>query len=385
MKKILFCINNMKMGGIQKSLVELLKELHKFYDVTLFCINPNGELINDLPQTIKIIYAVNILRLSELSTKEAFKEGVFKGIFRIFFSGFTRYFSKKIPGYIVAKIFQPNLGEYDIAISFSQPVEEHQFYMLANEVVLYSCDSNLKISFIHCDFENYGGNTNYNRKMYLKFDRIAAVSESVKKIFIKCIPELKDRTYVVYNCHDYKQIKKLSLDKPMLYKNKAIITIARLTEEKGLLRIVDIIYNLVKERYNITWHIIGDGPLKKKLLLLIQKYNLENNIILHGEQLNPYRYLKNAFLLLVPSYHEAAPMVFEEARSLNIPILSTNTLSAKELIEKKGIGWVCENTEESIYKKLKEILDEECNISTKSFDNSNEEQINQFSKLIRKE
>lgn len=385
MKKILFCINNMEMGGIQKSLVELLKEIHDLYDITLFCIKSGGELVNSIPQNIKIIYAGNGLKMSELSIKEAFREGIFQGVFRVFLSGFTKAFSKKIPSYIMAKIFQTNLGKYDVAISFSQPIEEHQFYMLANEAVLYSCNSELKISFVHCDFGNYGGNTEYNKKMYLKFDRVAAVSESVREKFVKFLPKMKDRVYIVYNCHDYEYIKKLSLESPILYENKAILTIARLSEEKGLLRVVCIISSLVNQGYDISWHIVGDGPLKEKLLQLIQKYNMDKNIILHGEQINPYKYLKNAFLLLVPSYHEAAPMVFEEAKSLNIPILSTNTLSAKELVEKKKIGWVCENNEESIYEKLKEILDKNFNISIKNFNNSNKEQINQFVELIRKE
>lgn len=79
-------------------------------------------------------------------------------------------------------------------------------------------------------------------------------------------------------------------------------------------------------------------------------------MILHGEQKNPYRYLKNAKLFLLPSYHEAAPMVFGEASCLGIPILSTETTSAIEMVENQGAGWVCKTDDKSLLQKMKNVL-----------------------------
>jgi len=382
MKKILICINNMNMGGIQKSLVELLKQINEQYDITLFCIKSGGELISLVPSNIKIVYATKILRTSELSINEAFHESIHSCFFRIVGSGISKWISKKIPAYLATRVFQPYLGEFDAAISFSQPIEEHQFYMLSNEVVLYSCSAPIKISFLHCDYLNYGGNTKYNKKIYMKFDKVAAVSDSVKKRFVETIPEMSNKVFTVYNCHDYEKIRSLAEENSVIYENKAIVSIARLTKEKGLTRTVEIISRLINEGYDISWHIIGGGPLKQELQQLIKKYNLNNRIFLHGEQINPYKYLKNAFLLLVPSFHEAAPMVFEEAHALNIPILTTNTLSAKELVENKKIGYVCGNTNKEIYDKLKEIISADIDLVTKDERCDNNEQCNQFKKLI---
>ena len=74
--------------------------------------------------------------------------------------------------------------------------------------------------------------------------------------------------------------------------------------------------------------------------------NLENIVTMLGEKANPYPYIKKADMLLISSVSEAAPMVIGESAFLGTPILSTRTSSAKEMIEEKGYGWVCENSVE---------------------------------------
>ena len=88
----------------------------------------------------------------------------------------------------------------------------------------------------------------------------------------------------------------------------------------------------------------------------IIRNNLENNVILEGQQLNPYRFMKNANYFFLPSFHEAAPMVFNEAITLGIPVLTTKTLSAVELIENNNNGLVCENNSTAIYNMLDYVL-----------------------------
>ena len=66
--------------------------------------------------------------------------------------------------------------------------------------------------------------------------------------------------------------------------------------------------------------------------------------------------MKNADLLLLPSRHEAAPMVFDEARCLFLPVLTTDTCSAYEMVADAGAGWVCENSIQGISHELERIL-----------------------------
>ena len=83
---------------------------------------------------------------------------------------------------------------------------------------------------------------------------------------------------------------------------------------------------------------------------------LSDTITLCGTLSNPYGYIRAADLLLIPSYSEAAPLVIGEAAFLGTPILSKETTSAREMIEKTGWGWVCENSEAAMTEALAHIL-----------------------------
>ena len=357
MKKLLICINNLKIGGIQKSLVGLLKQISNRYDITLFCINPVGEYVQDIPQNIKFVSADRCLLASELSLKEAGSKGFVCFITRVLCSAFSKVFGRRLPTYILTSFLQKKIGTFDIAISFSQPLGDKHFAILTNEFVLNCCNANTKITFVHCDFQDYGGNTAYNCMLYSRFDRIAAVSDSVAKKFLSVNPVLADKTYTVFNCHDHDEIKMLSNNDPVIYGEQIpILTVARLSSEKGLLRCLPVFTRLKENGFDVVWHIVGDGPLKGEIERGIVFHHLQGRVILHGKQINPYRFMKNAAILLVPSFHEAAPMIFDEAMTLSLPIVSTDTTSAKELVEARGIGWVCENSGRGIFDTLLDII-----------------------------
>ena len=61
---------------------------------------------------------------------------------------------------------------------------------------------------------------------------------------------------------------------------------------------------------------------------------------------------------MIPSYSEAAPLVIGEAACLGTPILSTETSSARQMVEKTGFGWVCGNSETAMEEMLRGLLSE---------------------------
>ena len=104
---------------------------------------------------------------------------------------------------------------------------------------------------------------------------------------------------------------------------------------------------------------------------------MEEQVFFLGEQKNPYRYMLNADYLLVPSLHEAAPMVFDEANIIGLPIISTNTTSAHEMVADNG-GIVCES-----FGEIENILIElKKNINKKNKTESNNIQQKQFRILV---
>ena len=97
--------------------------------------------------------------------------------------------------------------------------------------------------------------------------------------------------------------------------------------------------------------------------------------------------MKNADLFLLPSYHEAAPMVFDEAACLGVPILATETTSTDEMITESGSGFVCENSQDGIADGLMKVLKNpdslvEIKKSLQQRQFTNQDKINKVSEVI---
>lgn len=358
MKKILFVINHMKVGGIQKSLLELLKALTRdgSYDISLLCCTPDGAYMERIPDSVHILSESPYARIPELPLGKCRAMGKKYYFFRAFAALWSRFFGKGFPTRLLCAKIGKIEGEYDVAISFSQPIADKDFCNLTNEIVLHCCRAKKKVTFVHCDFGSYGGNTRRNRRLYSKFDTIAAVSDSVGRRFAEIVPDLATRVQTVYNCCDTEEIRRMAEDSPVSYDKKTVVTVARLSPEKGLARCVPLFARLRDEGADFEWHIVGGGNLMGEMERTVKQYGMEGRIVLEGEQTNPYRYLKNADYLLLSSFHEAAPMVFDEAMTLSVPILTTNTLSAKELVSERGVGLVGDSSDEGVYEMLKRAL-----------------------------
>lgn len=387
-KKLIIVNNNLETGGIQRALVNLLTEIKGKYDITLFLFYKNGPYLDLIPKEIKVIEASGLLRILGTSKEEAKKLGFFYYLLRGFCILLSKVFFNHLPINILVSLHK-KIGNYDIAISYLQNAREHIFYGGCNEFVLKRIESKKKITFCHCDFIRSEVNTKRNREIYRQFDTIVGVSEGCKKTIVEAMPDIENKTYAIRNFHNYDEYEMLSNLDTVQYDHNYlnIVTVARISSEKGLLRTVDVVKKLSVEGYKIKWHVIGDGPEKKALELKIKQLDLEENILLYGNQINPYRFIKNADIFLLPSFHEAAPMVIDEAKSLGVPVITTETISAREMVKSYHEGLVCENSKKGIYEGLKVVLDHsdylvqwKKNLQEKIF--SNEWELNKLEKLL---
>lgn len=64
-KKILIACNNLHVGGIQRSLINLLNEISNQYDVTLFLFYPQGEYT--IPKGVRVICGNRFTKIMGMS------------------------------------------------------------------------------------------------------------------------------------------------------------------------------------------------------------------------------------------------------------------------------------------------------------------------------
>ena len=355
MKKIIIVNNNMKVGGVQKSLYNLLWEIRGQYEVTLCLFSRTGAYLENLPPEIKVTECGSLFRYLGISQGECkgfhkLKRGALAMLCRIF--GRTAVMKLLLAS-------QKTLpGEYDCAIAFLQNGRKQNFYGGVQDFVLRRVNAKRKVAFLHCDYRNCGADEDSNNRLLAEFDRIAACSDGCRRAFEEVLPEMAEKCRTMRNCHRFDEIRALAAYEPVVYDKGQIhvITVARLAHEKGIERAISATAKACEAGASMMLHIVGSGAMEQQLRELTRELGLTERVIFHGEQANPYRYMVNADLFLLTSYHEAAPMVIEEAVSLGLPVLTVQTTSSHEMVTQRRCGWVCENDQAALDTALQRVL-----------------------------
>lgn len=360
-KRILFINRYFEVGGIQSSLINMANSLCEEYDVDILAYNPEGSLKDRLDSRVNIIepsWRLKALGMSSL--KDTLRSrNPFIFLFRLFGALWSRIFDNKLPISLAIK-HQKKLSGYDLAIAYRTETQK-KLVISGYARVLDKCvEAKTKAVWIHCDAQKINVSKEFNKDFYNCADKIVGVSKSVMKIFESVYPDFADKMDYCYNFMNYGDIlSKSNENQAVSYpENKFIcFSACRLSEEKGVVRAIRAFAPVLKKHEDVLWYIAGDGPERESIENAIKEESLENRIILLGRQSNPYPYMKNADLYLSLSYHEAAPMVYMEAKALHVPVFSTETSSSYEMLKDGVEDFICENSEEGIREKFAEVIE----------------------------
>lgn len=365
MKKILFMCINMNIGGTEKALLTMLNEMdRRKYDITLFMLEEYGGFLNQIPDGIKVMYLKEYKTLKkfinnppQLVAKELIKNRKVISGLSVLFVYIISKLMKDISiyyKYILSNVDTLN-EEYDIAIAYAGPMDFISYF------VINKIKSKKRVQWIHFDISKIGFNVNFAKKIYDKFDKVFVVSNEGKDKLINFLPSLKDKTEVFFNIISCKMIEKMSYEGEGFsddFDGTRILTVGRLSKEKGQDLIIPVLKKLKENGYKVRWYCIGDGPAKKEYEKLVDKLNIKDDFIFLGSKLNPYTYMKECNIYVQPSKHEGYCITLGEARCFNNPIVTTNFTGANEQIVNENTGLVCEINEEEIYKAIKKLLDD---------------------------
>lgn len=339
-KKVLFGITCLKLGGAERVLVDMVNNLCDKYDITIFTLYNNGEFEKELNKKIKLVSMFN-KTYDELSTLE------------------KRLLSLKLVNPLARKkIYNYYMRDkYDVEICFLEgPL-----------AWLMSIPSKArKIAWVHNDIRDvFGEGKNAERKKklsgkcYQSYETLVFVSKDNLEKFKLQYPDAKNKMQVIYNYLDMNLVlekAKKEEVKDMKDDLVSFVQVSRAVPQKGLFRLIDVHEKLIKDKLLHRIYIIGDGPDLDKLRETVKEKGLEDTFILLGKRSNPYPYIKKGDYFMLTSLYEGFGMVIVEAEILNKYIMITNTAAREAVEDYKENSMIVENTEEGIYKGIKDIL-----------------------------
>ncbi|WP_417558884.1 glycosyltransferase [Mesoflavibacter zeaxanthinifaciens] len=362
--KVLFFLINMNLGGTEKSFLNLLSELPDCYSVDLLLLENSGELLQEIPDHVNVKILENNKEINEFlilgNRGFAFKE-LKRGLIFSFLKNILVWVGLKFnlikhPFYGISGYINGVDKVYNHAVAFAGVHNFIAYYTLQH------IKAKKKYLWIHFDVNNVIPTPNFGDKFYPTFDRIMCVSENAKAAFVEMFPKLKLRTKVFENIVSSNLLMEKANESISFtdeFVGCRIVTLGRLSKEKGQLMIPTVVSRLKNDGFDFKWYIIGDGKLKQSIEEKINEFNIENELIMLGAQLNPYPFLKDTDLYVQTSLHEGYCITLHEAKVFKKPVVTTNFLSAPNLIADGEDGLIVDISEEGIYEGVKRLLRDE--------------------------
>jgi len=130
---------------------------------------------------------------------------------------------------------------------------------------------------------------------------------------------------------------------PFLPKEAVLIgTISQFYKNKGFKYLIQAARLIVETYPNVFFALVGGGPEKEKLQLLITNYQLQNRFFILPYQENGSRYLSAFDIIAAPSVKEGLPYFLLEAALAKKAIVSTRVGGIPEIVRHEETGLIVE-------------------------------------------
>lgn len=384
MKKIAIVLDEMSIGGIPKACIPFLKQLVEYYDVTMLMRNTDGELMSQIPEQVivrTIQHYVFSDALKKIITEKKYHKILTYVIPYLFWSRICHRWVKAND--MTAKVLGEYVdGEWDCVIAY------HGMSISQLVTTLHSVKAKKKVAWIHGDHPFDGVHKKDAESVYREFDKIYCVSPSVQVRFLNDFPSTEAITDSYKNILESDIIREKSESEKLGFSKDSInlVTVGRVSHEKGQDMIPAIAKKLKEKGLNICWYVVGDGDDMPRIRSLCEENAVQEQVKLVGAKSNPYPYMKQCDIYVQPSYTEGYCLTVCEAAILQKPMVLT-AIAAAGIVESNETALVsnanADRLADNIERLIKDAsLRERFSLELAKRDYSNRKEIDKLLKFI---
>lgn len=348
-KRILFINGHLNAGGVERSLVDILKHMdYTKYAVDLLLLEDTGDYASELPSEVKVLF--RDIHHTYGSFASSIRRCIVAHDWMCLRLRFLFLLQKFFGACALKRVATILLGKhhYDCVIGFRPGI--------CSDLAAYSVQTDRKITWWHhgefnVDCATYGN-------MCSKMNAVAVVSQSCKAMLQEKLSELESKLVCIPNMLDAVAIGQKAGNSPYTGDMLHIVSVGRLAPEKHFENIIPVAKMLRDMSTDFVWHIVGDGSEQARLESLIVENDLKDHVILDRSKTNPYPYMKYADLFVHPSYVESQGLTVLEAMALGVPCVVTKSRGPCEFIEDGVNGLLTEQSPESLAEEVLAILND---------------------------
>lgn len=343
MKKISILSLHLGYGGIEKSIVALANILCQKYEVEIACSYKLYEPAFSIDKRVSIKYLISDL----VPNKKNFVDAVNK-------KKFISALREGVKAFNILHLRRKTMIQYIKTTDADVIIASRDIF--DNWLSQYGKNDVLKIGWEH---NHYHDDLRYAKRIVRnssKLDYLVLVSEQLQDFYKKKLENSKCQCVYIPNIID-------SIPSNCsLLTEKRLISVGRLSKEKGYMDLLKIYSILFEKHPDWVLDIIGDGPEKDKLQSFIHGHNLEKNVTLHGFRNREYidEMLHNSSIYVMTSFTESFGIVLIEAMSHGLPCIAFSSAEgACELISSGENGYLIKNRSyPAMIKKIEDLMED---------------------------
>ena len=311
--KITFVIPSLAAGGAERILSFVAQNIDKnTFNPTLLVVGFKNDTVYDVSD-------LNVIYLN--------KTRVLKAVLAI-----ANHFKKQKPQVVVSSIFHLNTIIAFMSICFPKIKFAAREANVLSVLAQHDRGNRLNISKI------------FIKKAYKLVDCLICQSKDMQQDMVANYGVSINKTALINNpITSITTPKREARDKN---KPLQIITVGRLSKEKGHERIIEV---LSKLKFPFHYFMIGDGIEKENIVHLIHAKGIENQVTQINYTKNVEDYLRKSDVFLLGSYSEGFPNVLIESSVIGTPIIAFNAPGGiNEIIETGKNGFIVNTVDQCI-------------------------------------
>lgn len=413
--KLLFYIGTLKTNGVTVSLMSLLNLIdYDKYDVSVY-FNQNRDKnsifkLDDFNSAVRMIARVSTYNAT---TKDEFAHGLITQF------GLTKKICEKAyPQKMYENEFRRCFGdtEFDYIIDFAgygsfmprvilgdhhakKLIWQHNNLPVDRKRVVNGVkpfDTELKVVF----------------SLYKKFDKVVGCSRNISEVNRASLAteETFDKfTFAKNTIHAERILNGINSTRILEYQNKNYIildeqndqgvvcvnnmievpssecvnfvTTGRMSVEKNQMNLLKAFHKLYETNKNCRLYLIGDGPLREKMIKYTNENGLEDGVIFTGNITNPFQLVKLCDCFVLPSKWEGQALVALETRVIGIPLIISSHPGYEAVCLENG-QYVTDITVDSIYEGLQAFIEGRVPSIDADYNGYNQEAVREFEALL---
>ena len=301
-KRILFLVPAFTggVGGAERVTVTLLRHIdHNCFECHLGVAQPGAAYLQSIPETVKV-HQLHVSRM------------------RYALPAIVRLVRSLRPQTVLSTVSYLN-----VMLLASRPLLPRNTRLLVREATTPS-------AFVAMDTPHPRLWTWLYRHLYPRADKVICLSDSMLEDMAVHFDIPREKLVRIYNPVDVGMLRQEAGSQPNPCQGDGpnLVAAGRLRKEKGIDLLLDALPAVVQQFPKVRLTVLGEGPQEAELREQTARLCIDRYVDFVGFEENPWAYLSNADLFILPSRMEGMPNALLEALALGTPAVATASVGA---------------------------------------------------------